>query len=168
MAIRPIIELPDPILRQVSKPVDIYDPATPQLITDLRDTLHLGSTRGVGLAAVQIGELKRALLVHDVLVINPTVIQDSLSTNSVIEGCLSVDGERRRIKRANGRIIAFVTDSQSLAFKGVAIFFSSLEPIENSELLNVSATFSGLESIILQHEMDHLDGVLLIDHEEYE
>ncbi len=167
MAIRPIIELPDPILRQVSKPVDIYDQTTPQLITDLRDTMWLGSKPGVGLAAVQIGELKRALLVHDVLVINPIVIQDSLSTNSVIEGCLSVDGERRRIKRANSRIITFVTDAPSLAFTGGRVFFSELEPIEKSLLFNVSAIFSGLESIILQHEMDHLDGVLMIDHEEY-
>ena len=154
MAIRPIIEAPDPLLREISKPVDAVDDELRALIADMFDTMY--DAPGIGLAAIQIGVPKRVLVidlqepeeeggepVKDPRVfINPEILTHSDQDVPYTEGCLSVPDQYAEVHRPD-RIRARWLDEQGKSHE---------EDID------------GLLAVCLQHEMDHLEGVLFIDH----
>jgi peptide deformylase len=154
MAILPIVEVPDPRLRQISSPVEEVDDAVRALVSDMFETMY--AAPGIGLAAIQVGVPKRILVidlqepeeeggepVRDPRVfINPEVLEHSDEEVPYVEGCLSVPDQYAEVERPD-RIRARWLDEQGVQHD---------EPIE------------GLLATCLQHEMDHLNGILFIDH----
>jgi peptide deformylase len=149
MSIRPILTAPDPRLKAVSEPVSRVDDELRKLVDDMLDTMY--TEDGIGLAAIQIGVPKR-LLVMDLAqkegrrepqaFINPRILWASDETVTVQEGCLSVPDIWEDVERP-ARITAEFLDRDGI-----------LKTLEAE----------GLLATCLQHEMDHLDGVLFIDH----
>ncbi len=146
MATLEILEFPDPRLRTIAKAVTDFNPALQQLVQDMAETMY--AENGIGLAATQVN-VHQQLLVLDVsesrdqmqVYVNPEILSSDGEQNCE-EGCLSVPGVYAEIKRAeNIRVRAF--DAQGKKFE-----------IE----------LSGLHSICLQHEMDHLQGKLFVDY----
>ena len=157
MAIRPIFETPDPVLRQISKPVDTFDDDLRVLVADMFETMY--AAPGIGLAAVQVGVPIRLLvidlqepedpedpkseMVRDPRVfINPEILWHSDTEVPYTEGCLSVPEQYAEVMRPD-RIRAKWQDPAGKTYE---------EEID------------GLLAVCLQHEMDHLNGVLFIDH----
>ena len=154
MAIRPIFETPDPVLRQISKPVENFDDELRTLISDMFETMY--HAPGIGLAAVQVGVPIR-LLVMDLqepeeeggepvrdpkIFINPEILWSSETTVPYTEGCLSVPDQYAEVLRPD-RIRTRWQDENGKTHE---------------------AELDGLLAVCLQHEMDHLEGVLFIDH----
>jgi peptide deformylase len=153
MAIRSIIEVPDPRLKQVSAPVEAVNDEVRALIADMFETMY--AAPGIGLAAVQVGVPIRLLVidlqepeeeegepVRDPRVfINPEIVTHSEQQVPYNEGCLSVPEQYAEVDRPD-RIRARWLDE-----KGVA---------REEEII-------GLLAVCLQHEMDHLEGILFID-----
>ncbi|WP_437291624.1 peptide deformylase [Sorangium sp. So ce406] len=147
MAIRTILHYPDPRLRQKAQPVGDVTPEIVKLIDDMAETMY--AAPGVGLAATQIGEPHRIFLVDvaadnepsNLLVfINPEIVrQEGQQTGP--EGCLSFPGISEDIKRAE-RVRVRARGRDGAAFEIAA---------------------DGLLAVAIQHELDHLDGVLMID-----
>ena len=154
MAILPILEVPDPRLRQVSKPVDKVDDELRALIADMFDTMY--DAPGIGLAAIQVGVPKRVLVidlqepaedggepVKDPRVfINPEILTTSEQDVPYTEGCLSIPDQYADVDRPD-RIKARWLDETGAQHE---------------------QEIDGLLAVCLQHEMDHLEGVLFIDH----
>lgn len=142
MARRNIIKMGDPLLRKISKPVTEYDAKLGQLLDDLADTLHCAE--GLGLAAPQVGILKRVCIVEydDVLyeLVNPVLVKSSGKCVDN-EGCLSVVGFRGLVERPEKIDITFYN--------------------RHGELQNLHA--EGYFARVFLHEMDHLDGILFAD-----
>ncbi len=154
MALLPILEVPDPRLRQISTPVEEVTDETRQLIADMFETMYVAP--GIGLAAVQVGVPMR-LLVIDLqepefeggepvkdprVFINPEIITHSDREVPYNEGCLSVPDQYAEVDRPD-RIRARWLDENGAAHD---------EEID------------GMLAVVLQHEMDHLEGILFIDH----
>ena len=152
MAVRPILLYPDPILKQVAVQVESVDEATILVIQDLVDTM-LDSGHSVGVAAPQIGELIRVVVVdvskskigkdnnHGLLeMVNPEILEKS-GSKMMREGCMSVPDYTGNVTRADHIVVEF-TDRAG-----------QLRVIEAS----------GFESVAIQHELDHLDGMLFLD-----
>ena len=154
MAVRPILRIGDPLLRQVSDRVDEYDtPELHELVHDMFDTM--AAADGAGLAAPQIGVLKRVMIfgveatprypdaesVPSTVLINPeyTVLDESVG--GFWEGCLSVPGMRGYVERP-----------AHIAYRGYDQYG---KPIERE--------VTGFHAIVFQHEYDHLDGILYPD-----
>jgi len=154
MAIRPILEAPDPRLRSISKPVDGVDDALRVLIADMFETMY--DAPGIGLAAIQIGVPSRVLVIdlqededeegkpirHPRVFINPELFDPSEEHSVYSEGCLSVPDQYADVERPA------IVHARWLDEKGE----------KHEERLE------GLLATCLQHEMDHLEGVLFIDH----
>jgi peptide deformylase len=154
MAIRRIYETPDAILRQISKPVETFDDELKTLVADMFETMY--DAPGIGLAAVQVGVPIRLLVidlqepeeeggdpVRDPRVfINPEILWHSDTEVPYTEGCLSVPEQYAEVMRPD-RIRARWQDETGKTYE--------------QEL-------DGLLAVCLQHEMDHLNGVLFIDH----
>ena len=154
MAIRPIVEVPDPRLREISKPVEGVDDELRTLVADMFETMY--DAPGIGLAAIQIGVPKRVLVidlqepeeeggepVRDPRVfINPEILTHSDQDVPYTEGCLSVPDQYAEVDRPD-RIRARWMELDGKVRE---------EEIE------------GLLAVCLQHEMDHLEGILFIDH----
>jgi peptide deformylase len=154
MALLPIIEVPDPRLKQISTPVEAVDDEVRQLVADMFETMY--AAPGIGLAAIQVGVPKRLLVidlqepeeeggepVRDPRVfINPEIVAHSDQEVPYTEGCLSVPDQYAEVDRPD-RIRARWLDE-----KGVA---------HEEEI-------TGLLAVCLQHEMDHLEGILFVDH----
>ena len=154
MALLPIIETPDPLLRRISKPVEAVDDDLRTLIADMFDTMY--AAPGIGLAAIQVGVPKRVLVidlqepeeeggdpVRDPRVfINPEILEASDTFQVYSEGCLSVPDQYAEVERPD-RVRARWLDEKG--------------ETHEEEL-------DGLLGICLQHEMDHLEGILFIDH----
>ena len=149
MALRHIITLPDPKLRLVSKPIERVDDPLRKLMDDMIETMH--EAPGIGLAAIQIAEPIR-LLVVDVapkeeppapqVFVNPEIVWSSEERSTDEEGCLSIPEFYAEVERpASIRVRALDREGQA------------------REVLA-----EGLLATVLQHEIDHLDGVLFIDH----
>lgn len=147
MAIRPILTYPDPRLREPAKPVETIDDEVRQLVEDMAETMY--DAPGCGLAANQIGVDKRIFVIDvadedepsDLKVfINPE-ITDKTGTQTWQEGCLSFPGVSEDVKRA-ARVHVKALDEHGNAFE-------------------LEAT--GLLAVAIQHENDHLDGVLMVD-----
>ena len=152
MAVRPILLYPDPILKQVAVQVESVDESTVGVIQDLVDTM-LDSGHSVGVAAPQIGELIRVVVVdvsksklgkennHGLLeMVNPEIIEKS-GSKMMREGCMSVPDYTGNVTRAEHIVVEFTNRS------------GQLRVIEAS----------GFEAVAIQHEMDHLDGMLFLD-----
>lgn len=149
MTIRPLIILPDPLLRQVSKPIEHVDDDVRKFADDLLETMY--DAPGIGLAAIQVGEPLR-MLVLDVadkdeprnpqVFINPEVVARSDERNVHEEGCLSIPDYYAEVERP-----ALVT-----------VKYIDLQGKEQT----VEA--DGIMATCLQHEIDHLNGVLFIDY----
>ena len=149
MAIRPILIAPDPRLKAVSAPVETVDAEIRKLVEDMADSMY--AAEGIGLAAVQIGVAKR-VIVMDLdqkdgkknwrVFINPRITWASEEMATFEEGCLSVPEIWDDVERP-ARIKAEYLDRDG-----------------NKQLLEAD----GMLATCLQHEMDHLNGVLFIDH----
>jgi len=144
MAVIPIRVLPDSILKQKSKRVKSIDGSIRRLIGDMLETMH--SASGVGLAAPQVGVPWRVVVIgmpeqEDIVLINPEIVRRT-GERLVDEGCLSVPGYIGQIKRA-----------ELVRVKGRD---------QNGREIRIRA--NGLLAEVLEHEIDHLNGVLYIDH----
>jgi peptide deformylase len=149
MAIRPIITLPDPRLRLVSEPVAVVDAEIKQLLDDMLETMY--EAPGVGLAAIQVAVPKR-ILVADVsrgdepknpmFFVNPEIVWVSEELSVYQEGCLSVPDYYEDVQRPARVRVRFLD--------------------RTGETCEIEA--EGLLATVLQHEIDHLEGGLFIDH----
>lgn len=151
MAILKVLKAPDPQLKIVAKPVEVIDESILKILEDMLDTMY--AEDGIGLAATQVGIHKR-LVVMDLNAgneeaepapqkfINPEIIWESEETSTYQEGCLSVPEQR-----------ADVTRSARVKFKYMDISGKTHEVDADS----IFAT-------CIQHEIDHLNGVLFINH----
>lgn len=154
MAILPIIEAPDPFLRTISKPVAEVTDATRALIADMFETMY--DAPGIGLAAIQVGVPERILVIdlqekneetgdtirEPRVFINPEILWRSEETGFYNEGCLSVPEQYADVERPL-RVRARWLDEHGKAHE---------------------RELNGLLSTCLQHEMDHLEGILFVDH----
>lgn len=144
MSVLPILELPHPILRQRARKVRSVDKKLLRLAWDMIDTLD--DAGGVGLAANQVGELRRLIVVRlpdeDARIyVNPEIIKRE-GQREVEEGCLSVPGYQGLITRSVWvRFGALDHESHTVKFKAEELLAQALE-----------------------HEVDHLDGILYLDH----
>ena len=147
MAILPIRALPDPVLRQKAKRVKAIDGSIRKLVGDMIETLHAAPGRA-GLAAPQVGVSLRVIVIdipeeEDIVLINPEIVRRK-GERMVTEGCLSVPGYYGVVKRA-----------ESVRAKGLDLKGREIK-IRADELLAQA----------LEHEIDHLNGVLYIDYVE--
>jgi peptide deformylase len=165
MTIRPIIAVPDPRLKQVSEPVEAVTDDLRLLMDDMVETMH--DAKGIGLAAIQVGVGKRVIVMdlspsdtaedgesedrYDLselkdepirYFVNPEIVWTSEEMNNYQEGCLSVPGFYDDVERPQACKVTY------LDYQG--------EPQE----LNCD----GLLATCIQHEMDHLNGVVFLDH----
>ena len=148
MAIRTIITEPNKLLRQISKPVNSVGKEEQKLMDDMLETMY--DANGIGLAAIQIGIPKRIIVIdlnkdekkNPMYFVNP-IIKQKNSVNSIYEeGCLSVPNQFAEIERPNKCEVEY------LDFDG------------KKQLLKAE----GLLATCIQHEMDHLEGILFIDY----
>ena len=172
MAIREILEAPDPRLKQVSKPVETFDDSLKTLVDDMFDTMY--DAHGIGLAAIQVGEPIRLLVIdlqepdmdaepedcgHDHgdgqgshkhypvkneprVFVNPEILDPAEETATYQEGCLSVPEIYADVERP----------------ATCRVRWQDLEGNTHEEAME------GLMATCIQHEMDHLEGILFIDH----
>ena len=147
MAIRPILELPNPLLRQRAKKIRRIDAQLMRLAYDMVDTMQ--EANGIGLAANQVGELKRLIVIQlpqeeeARIYFNPEIVKRE-GEREVEEGCLSIPGYRAMINRSLWvRFRAMDHSEKVVKFKAEDILSQALE-----------------------HEIDHLNGILYIDHME--
>tara|TARA_B100000965_G_C19558276_1_gene743264 strand:+ start:312 stop:836 length:525 start_codon:yes stop_codon:yes gene_type:complete len=144
-----ILTIPNPILRKVSKPVPKVDKEIKKLMDNMLETMY--DAPGIGLAAVQIGVLKRVIVIdlskesekkNPLFFVNPKIIQKSKELVSYEEGCLSIPNQFAEVKRPNSCTINY------LDYEG-----------KTQEIKT-----DGLLATCIQHEIDHLNGILFIDY----
>ena len=156
MSLLPIIETPDPILRQISTPVEEVTDELRKLIDDMFQTMY--AAPGIGLAAIQVGVPQRILVidlqepasdeegappVRDPRVfINPEILEQAEEEQPYTEGCLSVPDQYADVERP----------------VSIRAKWLDLDGVAHDERIE------GLLAVCLQHEMDHLEGILFIDH----
>jgi len=149
MAIREIIKLPDPILKRISQPVERVDDEVRGLADDMLATMY--DAPGIGLAAVQIGILRRLLVVDiakdeearsPMAFINPEIVWSSDELSEYEEGCLSIPEVFDNIERP----------------AEVRVSYQDRNGKQQETL------YDGLMATVLQHEIDHLNGILFIDY----
>ena len=154
MAIRTILEVTDPRLREISKPVETFDKGLQTLVADLFETMY--DAPGLGLAAIQVGVPQRLLVIdlqepieedgepvkNPLVFVNPEILEHSDQDVPYNEGCLSVPDQYAEVDRPD-RIKARWQDLDGKVHEEV---------------------ITGMLATCLQHEMDHLNGVLFIDH----
>jgi len=143
-----VLTYPNPFLQQPTKPVENIDGMLQRLIDDMAATMY--AAPGVGLAAIQVG-CDKSLLVYDIsppqdgrslqVLINPRIISSQGEVLSEDEGCLSVPDYRADVKRASHIVVeAFDREGNTMTIEA-----------------------EGFPAIVLQHEIDHLNGTLFID-----
>ncbi|AQX28666.1 MULTISPECIES: peptide deformylase [unclassified Bartonella] len=155
MSIKPLVILPDPILREVSKPVENIDSIIQKLADDMLETMY--DAQGIGLAAVQVGVPLRMLVLdisprleisskdapkNPLVVINPEILWISDERNIYQEGCLSIPEYFAEVERPKYLRICY----------------------RDREGKKAEIEVGGLLATCLQHEIDHLNGYLFIDH----
>ena len=148
MAIRKILTEPDPFLRQISHDIEKVDNETRKLMDDMLETMY--AAPGIGLAAIQIGLAKRVIVIDlskeeekkPLYFVNPKVIVKSKNNCTYEEGCLSVPGQFAEVDRPDECDVSY------LDYNG------------QKKKLNAK----GLLATCIQHEMDHLEGILFIDY----
>ena len=148
MAIRKILKFPDQDLRIKAKPVESFDDKLKTLTDDMFETMH--SVNGIGLAATQIGVAKQVAVIdispeknEPLVIVNPAIqILDPSKIEDYDEGCLSVPGFFEKISRPSD----------------IKLFYKDLSG-KNQEIKP-----EGLLTKVVQHELDHLNGRLFVDH----
>jgi peptide deformylase len=154
MSILPIIETPDPRLKLISKAVEVFDDKLQTLIDDMFETMY--EAPGIGLAAIQVGVARRLLVIdlqetdeeteenikNPMVFINPEILEESQELTIYNEGCLSVPEQYADVARPS-------------VIKAKWLDRDGKEHVEQID---------GMLATCLQHEMDHLQGVLFIDH----
>lgn len=147
--IRPLIILPDPVLRRLSKPLERVDDSVRKLADDMLETMY--DAPGIGLAAIQIGEPVRMLVIDlakedepkaPQVFINPQIVATGDEASVYEEGCLSIPDYYAEVERPATLTVSYVD--------------------RDGKEQTVEA--DGLLATCLQHEIDHLNGVLFIDH----
>jgi len=152
MAVRDILLYPDPVLKAVCAPVDALDASIDALVQDLIDTM-LAAGHSVGVAAPQIGSTRRVVVIdvsksklgrdnnHGLLVmINPEILERE-GQETMREGCMSVPDYTGNVTRAESIVVQF------------------LDHAGREQVIRAS----GFEAVAIQHEFDHLDGLLFLD-----
>ncbi len=152
MAIKDILIYPDPLLKTVCAPIETLDAQTDTLIQDLIDTM-VASGHSVGVAAPQIGVTRRAVVVdvsksklgrdnnHGLLVmVNPEILETE-GEKTMREGCMSVPDYTGNVTRAENILVQFIDRNGS------------------DQVIRAD----GFEAVAIQHELDHLDGLLFLD-----
>jgi peptide deformylase len=154
MAVLPIVEVPDPRLRLVSRPVEAVDDEVRQLVADMIETMY--AAKGIGLAAIQVG-VDRRVLVIDLqepeeeggdpvraphAYINPEILWASDEASTYNEGCLSIPEQYADVARPARCRVRWLDERGG----------------------GHEAEMDGLLATCMQHEIDHLNGVLFIDH----
>ena len=149
MTIKPIITVPNEVLKKISDPIENVGESEKKLVNDLFETMY--NSNGIGLAAVQVGILKRILVIdvstkeekkNPLCFINPVIKKISDETSVYEEGCLSIPDTFIEIERPK------ICEVEYIDLDG--------------KLKNIRC--DGLLSTCLQHEINHLDGKLIIDH----
>lgn len=149
MSIKPLVILPDPLLRQVSKPIESFDADLRKFSADMLETMY--DAPGIGLAAIQIGAPVQMLVIDlakedepkaPQVYINPRVLWSSDERNVYEEGCLSIPDYYAEVERPKQVRVSYV-DIDGKAHEVEA---------------------DGLLATCLQHEIDHLNGILFIDY----
>jgi peptide deformylase len=149
MALRQILTEPNRILREKSLPVDKVDANIQKLMDDMLETMY--AAPGIGLAAIQVGIAKRIIVLdiaqkegtkNPIFIINPEIIEKSEVNLTYEEGCLSVPGQFAEIDRPNKCRIRYLD--------------------YNGQQNEVNA--EGMLATCIQHEIDHLEGILFIDY----
>jgi peptide deformylase len=144
MAIRPILTVPNPTLRKKAKRIQVIDKSIHKLVADMLATLEHAA--GLGLAAPQVGVSLRLCVLHmpeekPFALVNPEVVK-RIGQRDVVEGCLSIPGYQSRIKRSVEVTV------KGLDMEGKPVRFKAREILAQA----------------LEHEIDHLNGVLYIDY----
>tara|TARA_B110000438_G_C15721373_1_gene609987 strand:+ start:382 stop:903 length:522 start_codon:yes stop_codon:yes gene_type:complete len=146
---RKIIIEPDPILRKKCDPLEKVDDDTRKVLSEMLETMY--DAPGIGLAAVQIGILKRLVVIdlskdeekkNPLFLINPVITQRSKTTSIYEEGCLSLPGQFAEIERPSECFLEYID--------------------YNGKEQELKA--DGLLATCIQHEVDHLNGILFIDY----
>jgi peptide deformylase len=149
MALREILVVPDPVLKQVSQPVDKVDDELRALMDDMLETMY--AAPGIGLAAIQVGVPKRVIVMdlarpeeepQPQYFVNPEILWASEETAPYEEGCLSIPEIYDEVERPSKVKLKYLN-------------YQGEEIVEDAD---------GLYAVCIQHEMDHLEGVLFIDH----
>ena len=149
MALREILVVPHPLLKHVSAPVEAVDDDLRALIRDMLETMY--AAPGIGLAAIQVGVAKRVIVMdlhrpdeekQPRVFLNPQIVWASEETAPYEEGCLSVPEIFDEVERSAQVKLRYLNDQG--------------ETVEEDA--------EGLFAVCIQHEMDHLEGVLFIDH----
>ncbi len=149
MSVKTIIVEPNKILRQISQPVNEVDKTIQKLMDDMLDTMY--AAKGIGLAAIQIGVPKRIIVMDlakeqnekkPMYFVNPIIKNKNIKKSIYEEGCLSVPGQFAEIERPSKCEVEY------LDYNG------------DKKILNAE----GLLATCIQHEMDHLEGILFIDY----
>lgn len=149
MALLPILVAPDPILETVSTPVDTVTDEVRQQLDDMLETMY--AAPGIGLAAIQVGIPKRMLVIdvsregedkQPLYIINPEITWVSDDDQLYEEGCLSLPEQYAEVERPAEVKVSYLD--------------------RNGERQELHA--DGLLAVCLQHEMDHLEGILFVDH----
>ena len=149
MSFKKILIEPDPILRKKSIPLEQVDDSVKKLMDDMLATMY--QAPGIGLAAIQVGILKRIVVIDiskekekkdPLFLVNPQIINRSKETSIYEEGCLSLPGQFAEIERPSDCLIKYVD--------------------YNGKEKELQA--SGLLATCIQHEVDHLNGILFIDY----
>ncbi len=149
MAIREILVVPNPVLKQVSQPVERVDDELRALMDDMLETMY--AAPGIGLAAIQIGVPKQVIVMdlagpdeekQPRYFVNPQILDASDDTQPYEEGCLSVPDIYDEVERPAKVKLKYLN-------------YQGEEVVEEAE---------GLFAVCIQHEMDHLKGVLFIDY----
>jgi peptide deformylase len=153
MALLPILEVPDPRLKTISTPVEAFDGDLKKLVDDMFETMY--AAPGIGLAAIQVGVPKRLLVIdlqeeneagesvkNPRIFVNPEILDPSEDQSIYNEGCLSVPDQYAEVERPST----------------IRARWQDLDGKVHEEAME------GLMATCLQHEMDHLEGILFIDH----
>ncbi len=147
MARRSIRRFGDPVLREKCPPVEIFDGDLKELVKDMAETMY--EAPGMGLAANQIGVVKRVLVVDfsedkgELLAfVNPEVVEKSEETEEEVEGCLSLVPDLKMTIRRSAKVKVRAQDLEGRP---------------------VTVDWEGMPARVIQHEIDHLDGILAID-----
>jgi len=149
MAVLPILTLPDPVLRKKAKPVERIDAELRRLMDDMLATMY--DAPGIGLAALQVGVLRRLIVMDPakdeapkspLVMVNPAILERSEEMRTHEEGCLSIPDFTAEIERPARTRVSYI----------------------DREGKKREAEFKGIWSTLVQHEIDHLNGVLFIDY----
>ena len=149
MALMPIIIAPDARLKIKTKPVDHVDAAVKTLMDNMLETMY--AANGIGLAAPQVGDMRSVIVVDcarqaenpaPIKMANPEIIAVSPNDNTHEEGCLSLPEHYADVVRPDSITLRYLS--------------------ENNKIIEIDA--DGILATCIQHEMDHLEGILFVDH----